>query len=148
MIVIADASCLITLDNIDESDLLPKIYDEIYVTPEVAAEVGDSLPAWALQRSSSNQSLVEQLTSDLELGEATSIALALELADCLLIIDEKKGRRVAKNRGVKITGTFGVIIQAFEMKLIGDPGSIVERLESVGFRISQNLKDNMRKKIH
>lgn len=148
MIVIADASCLITLDNIDESDLLPKIYNEIYVTPEVAAEVGDSLPAWALQRSSSNQSLIEQLTSDLELGEATSIALALELADCLLIIDEKKGRRVAKNLGVKITGTFGVIVQAFEMKLIGDPGSIVERLESVGFRISQNLKDNMRKKFY
>lgn len=148
MIVIADASCLITLDNIDESDLLPKIYNEIYVTPEVAAEVGDSLPAWALQRSSSNQSLIEQLTSDLELGEATSIALAMELADCLLIIDEKKGRRVAKNLGVKISGTFGIIMQAFEMKLIGDPGSIVERLESVGFRISQNLKDNMRKKFH
>lgn len=90
MIVIADASCLITLENIDEADILPKLYKEIYVTPEVAAEVGVALPDWALLRESSDRTLIERLTVDLELGEATSIALALEMSDCLLIIDEKR----------------------------------------------------------
>lgn len=148
MIVIADASCLITLENIDEADILPKLYKEIYVTPEVAAEVGVALPDWALLRESSDRTLIERLTADLELGEATSIALALEISDCLLIIDEKKGRRIAKDLGIKITGTFGIIMQAFEMQLIADPGSVVERLENVGFRISQNLKEKMRETLH
>jgi len=148
MIVIADASCLITLENIDEADILPKLYKEIYVTPEVAAEVGVALPDWALLRESSDRTLIERLTADLELGEATSIALALEISDCLLIIDEKKGRRIAKDLGIKITGTFGIIMQAFEMQLIADPGSVVERLENVGFRISQNLKEKMQETLN
>ncbi len=146
-IVIADASCLITLDNINENDLLPKLFDQIYVTPEVAGEVGESLPEWASQRSSSNQSLVNQLSVELEIGEASSIALALELSDCLLIIDEKKGRRIAKQLGLNITGTFGIIMKGFEAGLVDALSTILERLERVDFRISETLKEKMRAKI-
>jgi len=147
-IIIADASCLITLENINETDLLPKLYKHILVTPEVADEVGASLPEWVDQRSSSNYTLINQLSSSLEIGEATSIALALELGNCLLIIDEKKGRRTAKELGIEITGTFGVVMKGIECGLITAPETIVERLERAGFRISDNLKERMRSKIH
>lgn len=146
-IVIADASCLIALDNISETELLRKLYTQIFVTPEVAYEVGRSLPTWVHQRSSSNQALIDQLSDSLEIGEASSIALALELKDCLLIIDEKKGRRTAKQLGIDITGTFGVVMKGLEDGLIRTPESIVERLESAGFRISDFLKEQMRSKI-
>src|SRR5258708_963821 len=146
-IVIADASCLITLDNINETNLLPKLYKQIYVTPEVADEVGESLPEWVNQRSSSNHSLIDQLSADLEIGEATSIALALELSDCILIIDEKKGRRIAKQLGIDITGTFGIVMKGIEAGLIHAPNTIVERLERTGFRISDTLKTTMRTRI-
>lgn len=142
-IVIADASCLITLENINEIDLLPKLYEQIVVTPEVADEIGSSLPEWVDQRSSSNHALIDQLTSRLEIGEATSIALALELKDCLLIIDEKKGRRTARELGIEITGTFGVVLQGIEGGLIANPETIVERLERAGFRISLVLKGRL-----
>jgi Predicted nucleic acid-binding protein, contains PIN domain len=147
-IVIADASCLITLDNINETDLLPKLYDEIYVTPEVADEVGKSLPGWVLQRSSLNRSLIDRLTIELEIGESTSIALALDIPDCILIIDEKKGRRTAKELGIQITGTFGVVMKAIDAGLIEAPNTIAERLERAGFRISDALKETMLSKIH
>ncbi len=147
MIVIADASCLITLDNIGENNLLPSLYNEIYVTPEVAAEVGESLPDWVNERSSTNINLINQLVPDLEIGEASSIALALELNNCLLIIDEKKGRRKAAELGLNITGTFGVIIEALEKNLIADPSSITNRLERVGFHISDSLKARMQDKF-
>jgi predicted nucleic acid-binding protein len=146
-IVIADASCLITLENINETDLLPKLYEQIYVTPEVADEVGESLPEWAHLRSSLNHTLIDQLCVNLEIGEATSIALALDLPNCVLIIDEKKGRRTAKQLGISITGTFGVIMKGFESRLIDDPSSVVERLEQVGFRISESLKSTMRARV-
>jgi len=147
-IVIADASCLITLENINEIDLLPKLYEQIVVTPEVADEVGSSLPEWVDQISSPNQALIDQLSFILEIGEATSIALALELPDCLLIIDEKKGRRTAKELGIVITGTFGVVMQGLDGGFIAAPDTIVVRLEAAGFRISDVLKARMRSKIH
>ncbi len=143
MIVIADASCLITLANIGEVNLLPILYVEIFETPEVAAEVGGSLPGWVIERASTNSSLIDQLVPDLEIGEATSIALALELPDCLLIIDEKKGRRKATQLGLNITGTFGVIIDAFEQNLIVDSATIADRLEKAGFRLSEALRMKM-----
>jgi predicted nucleic acid-binding protein len=147
-IVIADASCLITLENINEIDLLRKLYEQVVVTPEVAAEVGASLPEWVDQISSSNSALVDQLTSTLEIGEATSIALALELRDCLLIIYEKKGRRTARELGIEITGTFGVIMKGIEGGLIAAPDTIVERLEEAGFRISDALRGKMLSEIN
>jgi uncharacterized protein len=148
MIVIADASCLITLDNINETDLLPKLYDHIYVTPEVAAEIGKSLPNWVAIGSSSNLTLISELSEQLDIGEASSIALALEIPNCLLIIDERKGRRTARKLGIEITGTFGIIMMGFESGLIEAPDTIVERLEKVGFRISEALKASMRTKFH
>jgi len=144
-IVIADASCLITLDNIDETTLLPKLYTQIFVTPEAAVEVGDSLPAWVQQRSSSNTSLIGQLTANLEIGEATSIALALEIPGCLLIIDEKKGRRTAAQLGLEITGTIGIVMEGIEKGLVDSPETVVQRLEQAGFRFSETLKSKMRK---
>lgn len=147
-IVIADASCLITLENINEIDLLRQLYEQVVVTPEVAAEVGASLPEWVDQISSSNSALVDQLTSTLEIGEATSIALALELRDCLLIIDEKKGRRTARELGIEITGTFGIVMKGIEGGLIGAPDTIVERLEEAGFRISDALRAKMLSEIN
>ena len=147
-IVIADASCLITLDNIDETALLPKLYEQILVTPEVAAEVGASLPDWVQQRSGSNTSLIKQLTVNLEIGEATSIALALETPDCLLIIDEKKGRRTAIELGLQITGTIGILMEGIEKRLIDSPETLVDRLEQAGFRFSETLKSNIRKITH
>jgi predicted nucleic acid-binding protein len=43
--IIADTSCFIVLANIDELDLLHKVYGRIVTTFEVAAEYGETLPA-------------------------------------------------------------------------------------------------------
>lgn len=147
-IVIADASCLITLHNIDETELLTNLYEHIVVTPEVAEEVGPSLPNWIEQRSSSNQPLIDQLSASLEIGEASSIALALDLTNCLLIIDEKKGRRTAKQLGIKITGTIGVVITGIDAGLVAAPDTIVDRLEHAGFHFSDVLKARILAKVH
>jgi len=42
--VISNTSCLIALSNIQELNLLEKVYGEIYITPEVATEFGETLP--------------------------------------------------------------------------------------------------------
>jgi len=51
------------------------------------------------------------LAEELGKGEASSIALALELEECLLIIDERKGRKIAEDLGIDTIGSLGILIK-------------------------------------
>jgi predicted nucleic acid-binding protein len=64
----------------------------------------------------------------------------LENPDSLLIIDEKKGRRVAQGLNIKIIGTLGIILQAKEKGFINSIADLLIELEKAGFRISHNLQ--------
>lgn len=44
--IISDTSCFIILTNIDELELLHKVYGQITATPEIADEYGNTLPEW------------------------------------------------------------------------------------------------------
>jgi len=50
------------------------------------------------------------LSGYLDLGEATNIALASEHEESLLIIDEIKGRKAAKEMSILVTGSLGFLI--------------------------------------
>ena len=147
-IIIADASCLIALSNIGELELLQEIYQEIVITPEVRDEFGEDLPDWILVEAVSDKEKMEILEMQLDKGESSAIVLALEKKDSLLIIDEKRGRAIAKKMGMKITGILGVIIKAKEQGLIDAVKPLIEKLEIVGFRISEKLKNQILKRVN
>jgi predicted nucleic acid-binding protein len=65
--------------------------------------------------------------------------LALEKNDCLLIIDELKGRREAKHLQLKYTGTIGLLIVAKEKGLIDSVIDIIDEIKKTDFRISNAL---------
>ena len=142
-IVIADASCLIALDNIGELNLLQRLYSEITITPEVASEYGLGLPIWITIRSPFDTARVDELRLTLDRGEASTIILAMESLDCLLIIDEKKGRRIAEQAGLRIIGTIGVIARGLDAGLLDSPSDISARLNAIGFRVSDSVKDQI-----
>lgn len=139
-IVIADASCLIVLENIEHLFILQKLFGEVFITEEVEKEFGDILPAWIKVKQIQNKIQQNTLSLILDAGEAASIALALETANSLLIIDEKKGRRVAQQLSLKISGTLGVILLAKQRALINSIEDVLEKMENTDFRISQSLK--------
>lgn len=56
--------------------------------------------------------LVQILTNQLDKGESSAIALALELNADWLIIDEQLGRQIAIEHKLKITGILGILIEA------------------------------------
>jgi predicted nucleic acid-binding protein len=76
----------------------------------------------------------------LDKGEASSIALCIETEKSLLIIDEKKGRRIAQELKLKIIGTLGIILQAKERNLVNSITDVLIKLENADFRLSPSLK--------
>lgn len=138
--IVADASCLIVLENNGELNLLEKLFGEILITEEVKTEFGLDLPGWIKVKKIHNKTQQNALELILGKGEASSISLALENAGSLLIIDEKKGRRIAQEMGVKIIGTLGVVLSARKDGLLDSVEEFLEKLENAGFYISQNLK--------
>ena len=94
-IIISDTSCLIILNKIGELDLLQKVYGQITTTIEIAAEFGDPLPDWievVIVKEKDKQRLLEM---QIDKGESSAIALALEYSDSLLILDDNKARKIA-----------------------------------------------------
>lgn len=52
------------------------------------------------------------LQETLDPGESSAIALSLEYENATLLMDELRGRKVARQLGLNVTGTLGVIAQA------------------------------------
>jgi predicted nucleic acid-binding protein len=65
-----------------------------------------------------NRPLVTQLETVLDVGEAEAIALAVERAPSVLLIDERDGRHMARTLGVPLTGTLGVLLRAKALGLV------------------------------
>lgn len=81
---------------------------------------------------------------DLHSGEAEVIVLANELDADLVIIDETLGRRFAKNAGLKVTGTIGVIIKAKEQGHIKKVMPLLNELNDDGVWFSNKLLDTVK----
>jgi predicted nucleic acid-binding protein len=144
-IVIADTSCLIVLTRLNALPVLQSLYGQIFITEEVADEYGEALPDWIKVASVRDKRYFQILLSILDPGEASAIALALELNDVLLVVDESKGRREAMRLGIKITGTLGVLVKAKRNGFIKELKPILNELNLAGFRISESLADEILK---
>ncbi|GAB3022455.1 DUF3368 domain-containing protein [Spirosoma pulveris] len=145
--IISDTSCLILLDKIGELSLLHTVFGEIVTTQFVADEFGEILPYWITIQNPTNKNSQLVLEATLDKGEASAIALALETGNSLLIIDESKGRKIAKQLGLTVTGTLGVLAQA---KLNGHVPllkPLLEKIQRTNFRISDQLVQEVLKEV-
>lgn len=139
-LVISDASPLIALADINELELLRKLYRQVSITDIVRSEIHAELPTWIEVSTAYDQKQFQVLNLELDSGEASAIALALENPGSKIILDENKGRSVAKRLGLKVTGTMGIIIKAKEQGLIKSGKEILVKLDEHGFWLSEQLK--------
>lgn len=151
MIVVCDASPIISLSLIGRFDLLRQLYGKICVPDAVYQEVtrmderagaGELASAdWVERRTLGNDFLTGALYGELDHGESEAIALAVELGADLLLVDERQGRAVAARFGLKVAGVLGVLIEAKRKGLLTRIGPVLEDLQGkAGFRISPDLR--------
>lgn len=138
-IVISDTSTLILLHKINELDLLQKVYGEIFTTPEIASEFGEKLPDWIVLQSVKDKKYQKFLETQVDLGEASALALAAEFDDVLLLLDDLKARKLAAQLMFKTTGTLGIIHKAKQLSFILKVKPLIDKLLLTNFRISKDV---------
>lgn len=137
--IITDASCLILLDKINGLFILHKLYSNIVTTPEIASEYGNSLPDWIKVKSVINIARFEGYANLVDQGEASAIALAFEVVDPILILDDLEARKLAERLQLEYKGTIGVLVSAKQNGIISSLKSYFDKVEATDFRISPLL---------
>lgn len=149
-IVIIDSSPLIGLAIVEGLKWLPDIFGTVFLPDSVKREV---LPGKAARGEKSIAHAIDagwlsvwpepieaQLEIDLDAGETDCINLALSQADkALFIMDERAGRAVAKEKGLRITGTAAIIGLAKKQGLLASARDTFEVLHNSDFRISATV---------
>lgn len=135
-VVIADTTCFIILSNINELDVLQKVYATITTTPDIIQEFGETLPEWVIVKQPSDLQKQQILELQVDKGEASAIALALELPGSLIILDDLQARILAEHLDIAVTGTFGVIVKAKLKGVIPSIKPLLAKIKQTNFRIS------------
>ncbi|GHB68470.1 DUF3368 domain-containing protein [Persicitalea jodogahamensis] len=145
--VIVDASCLILYKKIDRLDILQALFPELIATQEVIEECGFK-PGWIQVKSFTSPAKYLALIVGLGKGEASSIALAMETDHSLLIIDEKKGRKKARELNLEIVGCLGILLLAKKLGVIESVKQIVDLIDNTNFRLSPTLRAKILKEAN
>ena len=140
-IVIADTSCFILLEKIGELSLLKLLFSKITTTDTIAVEFGSPLPEWIEIRTPKNISFQNSL--DIDAGEASAIALAMESESSLLILDDNKGRKAAERFNLLYTGTLGIILKAKNVGILASIKPTIQKIQQTNFRFSQKVLDEI-----
>jgi predicted nucleic acid-binding protein len=145
-IVVSDTSPLNYLLLCDAADVLPRLFGKILVPEAVVAELqsedappnvrswAETLPSWVEIRNPTRVNIAPRLHT----GEHDAICLALEVQADLLLIDERVGRRVAKELGLSVVGTLGILERAARNDLLDLPTTI-DRLRRTTFKVDPSL---------
>ena len=88
----------------------------------------------------SDKSRQRLLELQIDSGESSAIALALELPKSTLILDDFKARKIAQQLGIWFTGTIGVIIRAKLNSIIPSIRPCLEKIKETNFRISAEIE--------
>lgn len=154
MIVVSDTTPLISLMKIGRLNLIEQLFGEVQIPDAVYAElVSNPLfeeEAWQIKRNPFIKRVVIEdgkavdllrRATGLDIGESEAIILSDSCRADLLLMDEMKGRQVAKQMGLHLMGTVGMLRAAYEGKLLSykDMVECVEVLKANGRHISDKL---------
>ena len=139
--------------------MLQRLFEQIAVPVEVQDEVlrtSPDVPGIAAIRAAFAEGLLtvravedratfETLTAFLDGGEAAAIALTKETKADVLLLDERRARVEAQRLGIPVVGTIGILRRGRERGLLSAVAPIVDELRQLGFWISAELLDEIRR---
>lgn len=162
MIIVADTTPLISLMKCDCLEVLRDLFGEVQIpeavykeltsNPKFTEEAGvisDSEFIHMVNIEDRKMVTLFKRGTGLGIGESEAIILSDELHADFLLMDEVKGRKIATQMGIRIMGTVGVLLLAYESGILNeeDIKSAIELLRGAGRHISENLFEQLLDKI-
>ena len=151
-IVISNTGPLIALARAGKLDLLHRLYGEIHVPPAVHTELAvhsgypgaNSLArafdaGWMTVQALSDRILATKLALFLDSGEAEAIALSTRPDTRFLLIDESRGRKVARAHGISVVGVAGMLLVAKSRGMLSAVSPVLEEMSGAGYFLSPRL---------
>lgn len=148
MVVVSDTTAITNLLKVKLLLIIKGLYGQILIPEAVYSELAAlssqkkiiDTNDWIKVVEIKNQVLYHELRQTLDQGESEAIVLALEVNSDFLIIDEAKGRKIARSYGIKIIGLLGILVLAKEEGLINKIKPYLEDLRNnMGFRVGDKL---------
>ena len=158
MIVVADTTPLISLMKIDKLALLQSLFGKVYIPEAVYQElvrnplfereaqiVKNCEYICVIKILDERAVRILRRATGLDLGESEAIVLTDEQQADLLLMDEAKGRAVARQMGIKIMGTIGILMIALEKHKITYAEIVpsIEILRNSGRHIKNELYEEL-----
>lgn len=150
--VISDTSPIRYLVQINQIDLLQRLFQNIWVPNVVAEELlhpsaplavrdwMEQPPGW--MKVSPVTDINDATLDPLDPGERAAIVLGLFVKADLIIIDDRHGASIAAKKGFETIGTLGLLDLAAKRKLI-DLRDALDRLTRTNFRYRQDMLDEL-----
>ncbi len=150
-VVVADTGPLIGLGYAGYLNILQQLYGEVLIPEQVqnelqlsshrpgAANVAEAITTGLIKVHKLRQPPEFLLQDMIDAGEAAAIQLAIEQQADILVIDDKKGRRVAKMKNLRIVGTGGLLLASKKAGYVEEVEPILEKLVVGGYRLSDAL---------
>lgn len=151
MLIVADASPLISAARAGELLLVQKVYPSLILPSAVyheivshgswrpgADEIQKARGGWIQVREVAKTREVEGLTAKFGRGESEAIVLAEELS-AILYADEGAVISEARTRGIAIKSTLIMLMEAKERKFIPSAKTMLDKFIAAGLRISEEL---------
>jgi uncharacterized protein len=151
MTIVSNTSPISNLAKVGYLDLLQQLYGTVIIPTAVYRELLDEragatvisavrAATWLIVTPVRDREPIDILRGFLNLGEAEAIALAIEVNATRLLIDERLGRQAAAQRGLRITGVFGILLAAKQEGLLAAVKPVMDNLISIAnFRVSSRL---------
>ena len=97
-----------------------------------------NLPTWLEVHEAAGDPAEDFILKDIDEGEKAAIQLAAALNADLLLMDDRKGVTAALRKGLRVTGTLGILDLAAERGLV-DLAKAVNDLRKTNFRFPEAL---------
>jgi len=159
LLVVSDTSALSALARMDWLEWVRLRWERVAVPEAVWAElrpIGDPSArerletavsgGWLARYTVTDDTAVMRLREALDAGESEAIILALELGADAVMIDELDGRNIAKEMGLPVTGTLGLLLWAkFRGLIPSAAGAMTDLEQRTKFFISDAVRTQVLK---
>ena len=151
MLLIADSSALIALAICDSLQLLEALYGEVLVPEAVYNEVAlsDKAESATLREYLAGKVRVVDtsgfvyLDASADLGETEAMLLYKQLNADKLLIDDRRGRKIAKINKIQTIGALGVLLAAKRGGLLAEVLPSLLKLNKSSIFISPDVIQNV-----